>query len=308
VRNVLSELLVAPGEALLSELQGSIYLSSQREIPDRSFAAPKAPCLPHWWNGLAAWETIILDQGWLLADVNRWLSSQDCFNSGHQIEVARYAEVEVGTPFYAFLKDADPADDVQSAQSKQDISLLPEHRRLHIRHLATGTRLSPRDVGVGMSQAIPIIVAALRGASSVTAIEEPEARLHPAFQVVLADLFLTRARRVLSDKQIEAIGQEFPHLIDSFKGKVFTSWFLIETHSEHLLLRCLRRIRETSAGQLGADAPTVAPDDVAVHFVEPSERGTVIHRIRLDKDGEFMDPWPRGFFPERMKEVYGDDL
>ena len=34
----------------------------------------------------------------------------------------------------------------------------------------------------------------------------------------------------------------------------------------------------------------------------------MIHRIRIDKDGEFMDPWPRGFFPERMREVYGDDL
>lgn len=134
-------------------------------------------------------------------------------------------------------------------------------------------------------QLIPVLVAALDNVSNVVAVEEPESNIHPAFQVVLADLFITQAK-----ENQDAL-------------------FLIETHSEHLMLRCLRRIRQTSEGETENDLPDVRPDDIAVHFVEPSERGPVIHRIRIDDDGEFMDPWPpRGFFPERMKEVYGDDL
>lgn len=115
-------------------------------------------------------------------------------------------------------------------------------------------------------------------------IEEPEANSHPAFQVVLADLFITQAKAS-------------PGVL-----------FLVETHSEHLMLRCLRRIRETTEGHVAQGGPSLIPEDIAVHFVEPSESGPRIHRIRIDQDGEFMDPWPKGFFPERMKEVYGDDL
>jgi hypothetical protein len=74
------------------------------------------------------------------------------------------------------------------------------------------------------------------------------------------------------------------------------------------MLRVMRRIRETSDGQVEAGLAAVKPDDVAMHFVEPSEQGPVIHRIRIDEDGEFKDPWPQGFFPQRMKEIYGDDL
>ena len=85
--------------------------------------------------------------------------------------------------------------------------------------------------------------------------------------------------------------------------------FLVETHSEHLMLRCLRRIRETSAGRGSDDDPKLSPADIAVHFVEPDDQGQPrIHRIRIDEEGEFLDPWPRGFFRERSRELYGDDL
>jgi predicted ATPase len=131
---------------------------------------------------------------------------------------------------------------------------------------------------------IPVIVAALHNASGVVAIEEPESNIHPAFQVVLADLFITQA--------------------EANPGVMF----LVETHSEHLMLRCLRRIRETPEGQLAEREPSLRPEDIAVHFVEPGDDGPCIHRIRIDEAGDFVDPWPRGFFRERYKELYGDDL
>lgn len=139
-------------------------------------------------------------------------------------------------------------------------------------------------MGVGVSQVIPVIVAALHNKSGVVAIEEPESNIHPAFQVVLADLFMTQAKAN-------------PDVM-----------FLVETHSEHLMLRCLRRIREANEGQVPAGEPSVRPEDIAVQFVEPSDEGPRIHRIRVDEDGEFLDLWPQGLFPGRTKEIYGDDL
>ena len=148
----------------------------------------------------------------------------------------------------------------------------------------SGIKVAAQDLGVGISQVIPVIVAALHETQGVVAIEEPESNVHPAFQVVLADLFITRTRAN-------------PDVL-----------FLVETHSEHLMLRCLRRIRETSEGKVPEDEPSLKPEEIAVHFVEPGDDGPRIHRIRIDEDGEFLDPWPRGFFRERSKELYGDDL
>jgi len=37
--------------------------------------------------------------------------------------------------------------------------------------------------------------------------------------------------------------------------------FIIETHSEHLLLRIMRRMRETATGNLPNDSLAVRPDD-----------------------------------------------
>ena len=53
------------------------------------------------------------------------------------------------------------------------------------------------------------------------AVEQPELHVHPAVQVALGDVF-----------------------IDGIKNRNRT--MLIETHSEHLLLRLLRRVRETN--------------------------------------------------------------
>ena len=83
------------------------------------------------------------------------------------------------------------------------------------------------------------------------------------------------------------------------------SRLLIETHSEHLLLRILRRIRETNEGELNpATFPSVRPDQVAVYFVESKEGRTMVTPLRIDETGEFIDRWPRGFFEERAKELF----
>ena len=80
--------------------------------------------------------------------------------------------------------------------------------------------------------------------------------------------------------------------------------YLVETHSEHLLLRIMRRIRETSTGELPDGAPKVRPEDVMVLFVEPDGPHSIIREMPLNECGEeLVKAWPGGFFEESIKEI-----
>ena len=80
--------------------------------------------------------------------------------------------------------------------------------------------------------------------------------------------------------------------------------FLLETHSEHLLLRVMRRIRETISGKLPKGLPSIRPEDVMVLFVEPVESRSIIHEMPLNKRGELIKEWPGGFFEEDFEELF----
>lgn len=144
----------------------------------------------------------------------------------------------------------------------------------------TGTPVSHRDVGIGVSQVLPVLVSAYASKNKLLAIEQPEIHLHPALQAELGDVFLQSA---LGDNG---------------------NTFLIETHSEHLLLRILRRIRETSDGELPAGFREVDPDDVAVLFIQPGPDNTEVIEIPVTPEGEFERAWPGGFFAERAEELF----
>ena len=112
----------------------------------------------------------------------------------------------------------------------------------------TDTHASHRDVGIGVSQVLPVLVSAYASTDKLLAIEQPEIHLHPALQAELGDVFIE-----------SAFGE----------GR---NTFLIETHSEYLLLRIMRRMRQTSSGTLPDGVPEVRPEDVMVLFVEPRRR------------------------------------
>ena len=69
-------------------------------------------------------------------------------------------------------------------------------------------------------------------------------------------------------------------------GRTRTHSFL-ETHSEHLILRILRRVRETTEGKLPAGSTPVRPEDVSVVFVEPTAKGSVVRDLPVTPDGDF---------------------
>ena len=123
--------------------------------------------------------------------------------------------------------------------------------------------------GFGASQVLPLIVqAVVSPKGSITIAEQPEIHLNPKIQCELAELFVAMAE----------------------KGQTV----IVETHSEHMLLRLRRLIAEEKL-----DA-----DDVALYFVEKGNDGSVIREISLQENGH-INPidWPKDFFGESLKEA-----
>jgi len=124
------------------------------------------------------------------------------------------------------------------------------------------------DIGFGASQLLPIIVEGfMRKKGSLLLIEQPEIHLHPRLQAMLADLFID----IVNDgKQV-----------------------IVETHSEHILLRLQRRVAENK----------LSYKDIAIYYFEPSEEGTKIMHVEMNEDGT-LKTWPEGFFEEDLEESY----
>jgi len=144
----------------------------------------------------------------------------------------------------------------------------------------TGVSASVRDVGFGVSQVLPIIVQSRLSVNKTLLIEQPEIHLHPAHQAELGDVFIQ-----------SALGEQ-------------KNTFILETHSEHLMLRILRRIRETAEGELEPGLMPIRPEHVAVLYVLPDKDGAKVVEIPIRPDGEFAEQWPQGFFAERAKELF----
>lgn len=157
---------------------------------------------------------------------------------------------------------------------------LSEIGELVLRDKRTQTTVSHRDVGIGISQVLPVLVAAYANREAIVAIEQPEIHLHPALQAELGDVFIE-----------SALGEN-------------KNTFLIETHSEHLLLRIMRRIRETTSAKLPEGITPVRPEDVMVLFVEPDGSRSIVREMPLNERGELIKEWPGGFFEEDFEELF----
>lgn len=158
----------------------------------------------------------------------------------------------------------------ESADFVQDVVLLDEQQK---------TLVSHRDIGIGVSQVLPVLVTAYASHDSLLAMEQPELHLHPALQAELGDVFIESAVKSRNT-------------------------FVLETHSEHLILRIMRRIRETTQGTLPEGVTPVRAEDVAVLYVEPMPEGSIVREMPLNENGELVKAWPGGFFEEGLREVF----
>ncbi|MDE0428014.1 DUF3696 domain-containing protein [Candidatus Poribacteria bacterium] len=125
------------------------------------------------------------------------------------------------------------------------------------------------DVGFGISQLLPFIVQSLVSEGWIISIEQPEVHVHPKLQADLGELLAA------------SIKKDHPNQ------------FIVETHSEHLILRLQRLIRNK----------LLEPEDVSVIYVSRRPEGAKAERLHLDEDGDFIDDWPNGFFSERLREL-----
>lgn len=275
----LSSMVVGPAILMRDQLRKLRYLGPIRNVPERDFAAELTPDEARWADGTAAWETLLTGDESLVSEVSEWMSNNDRLATGYKVTRRNFKEVDAGTLTW-LIRAADPDSGVRTDMSLlRDLELAPEKQRLDLVDMETDIKVQARDVGIGISQVLPVVVAALEPSASLVAIEQPELHIHPAVQVGLGDLLIRGAKT---------------HGIN----------FLIETHSEHLILRLLRRIRETTEHELPPDIPSVSPGDINVLYVERSAaKQAKIHPIGIDASGKFVGRWPRGFFPERMHEA-----
>jgi predicted ATPase len=144
--------------------------------------------------------------------------------------------------------------------------LSPRHIEIRIINPFTGVAENIDDVGFGISQVIPVIIECLYiPKKSTLLIEQPEIHLHPHSQAELGSLFTEVSR----DKQL-----------------------IIETHSEHLILRIQRLIAERKMN----------PSAVRIYYVDCANRKEKVKYLPIGPDGYFKEEWPKGFFPERYHE------
>lgn len=301
----IDDLLKGICEAVAGEMSRLQYLGPLRSYPPRHLAFSQHHD-PNWHAGGGyAWDVVRRDAR-VRGLVNEWLNSSERLQApyelivrtlvgldqvdapimeglerlvedGIEFEWEESGEHHIGGPVPT-LKDPDgeTARIVrllgEASTDKLDELILVDRR--------SNTVVSHRDVGIGISQVLPVLVSAYAAENRILAIEQPEIHLHPALQADLGDVFIQAA-----------LGTARNHCV-------------IETHSEHLLLRIMRRMRETAQGKTEG-RPAIKPSDIAIIFVRREDARSVVLELRLDEEGMLIDPWPGGFFEEGFRERFG---
>ncbi len=131
----------------------------------------------------------------------------------------------------------------------------------------SGIQINLKDVGFGISQLLPFLIQGYVAEEEQTILlEQPEIHLHPRAQANLGDLFIALAEQ--------------------------KKFLIIETHSEHLMLRLRRRIAEQK----------IKKEMVGIYFIEWKDGESVISRIELDDYGQMVN------VPEGFKTFFSDDF
>ncbi len=282
---LLDELMLGPARIARDYLNAMTYIGPLREIPVRSFRPLQSPDESRWAQGLAAWDLLYTDvKGDLIDAVNGWLGGEDRLRTGYRLEKVSFREIVIPSRMSTLFERGLTEDDLGELQELY--AGLETRTEVALRDFEKGIIVAPSDVGVGISQMIPVVVSCLaKRVGGLLAIEQPELHIHPAVQVGIGDLLIHAA----------GLAERGPSTEKSL---------LIETHSEHIMLRLLRRIRETTEGDLPPGAPSMSAAALSVIYVEGDEQGVRFRQLHIDQDGEFRDQWPNGFFEERAAELF----
>ena len=129
------------------------------------------------------------------------------------------------------------------------------------------------DVGFGVSQVLPVItLLQYVPEGSTVLLEQPEIHLHPLAQAGLADVIIQAA----THRKVQVI---------------------LESHSEHLLLRLQRRIAEEQ----------IASDDVKLYFCDAPRGKSTLTPLEVDMFGNIQN-WPDKFMGDAFGETAEAEL
>lgn len=239
--------VLSVGPALLAELSRIIYLGPVRRLAQRDYL----------WSG--RFPGSIGDDGGQAVDA--------LLASGVAKEEARRRRLP--TPSAARLFD-ETAHWLRSMRLADDLQVrqLGRSARYELLVVNGDGASNLKDVGVGVSQVLPVIVAALfADPGHIVIVEEPESHLHPVAQTQLAEMFVAVSR----ERQVQ---------------------FIVETHSEQLLRRMQTLVAKerTAAGQL------------RMYFVERTASDALLKALDVDEFGTIR-PWPEQFFGDSAGEA-----
>ena len=137
-----------------------------------------------------------------------------------------------------------------------------------VRKSKGGPEVRLTDVGFGVSQVLPVLILCYYvPEGSILILEQPEAHLHPKVQSELADLLI----EVVKNRKLQII---------------------LESHSEHLILRLMRRIAEEQ----------LSVDDTAFYFCEMNEGTSQAKKLDMDDYGNITN-WPENFFGDATGDL-----
>jgi hypothetical protein len=263
----------ALGDCVRNFLDNISYLGSMRPLPQRTYVIDQLECGNWQTRGLDAFLTFL---------------SNKPIDPNERVSIQKWLKVLDLAGFIEIGKDAYHTKLATVAQ-------------IYIRETSNGTPINIVDMGFGASQVIPVVLQSVLAKShSLIIIEQPELHLHPRAQAALADLFISVSRRERRSKHAteQSIGLE-PEKKPNNEPR-----FLIETHSEHLLLRLRRRIAESTVGTVpSASEEYLTRDDLTCYFISRDKdvgRSTV-EEIQINNLGEMKSP-------DGFKLFFADDM
>jgi hypothetical protein len=138
------------------------------------------------------------------------------------------------------------------------------------------------DVGSGIGYVLPVLASLAQNGRPM--IQQPELHLHPALQSNLGDAIV---------RSVE-------------NHKYHDEFCIIETHSEHILLRIMKLLRNSASRKDNVVTPLTF-ENISILYFDPQPNGsTKVKRLRLSPDGQLIDRWPGGFFNERLKDIFDE--